>query len=68
MLVSPLSLQIMDQAMVPGEGMHFIQPSDSLSVAITRFATARVNRLVILNDDGTCAGILSLGEICRFLS
>ena len=62
-----LEEQISDQTMLPAEGMHFIHPQDTLSTAITRFAAAKVNRLVVLNENGTCAGIVSLGELFRFL-
>ena len=37
-----LEEQIIDQAMLPGEGMHYIKPNETLATAITRFAAAKV--------------------------
>lgn len=49
------------------EGVHRCLLDESLSVVINRIAEAKVHRLVIVDEEDHCIGVVSLSDILKFL-
>jgi len=49
------------------EGVHTCLPSESLHTIVKRIVTAKVHRLVVVNEYHHVVGVVSLSDILKFL-